>query len=469
MSRLIFVVCLLIGILLLPAFFATAQDGKLQVVASHGILADVASNVAGDHAQVSTLIPVGSDPHAYIPTPGDLISVAEADLVLLNGVGYEESLLDAIMSAGEEVHTLSVSTCVEIRPFGASMSHGAHGHDDDHADDDHDDEHADDHDDDHADDDHDDDHADDDHDDDHADDHDDEHADDDHDDEHADDDHDDEHADDHDDDHADDHDDDHADDHDDDHADDDHDDDHADDHADHDHADDEDHEGLCDHHAEEVAQLIGADHEQAHFVTLGREQDIDCHEAHHESEGHHHDAGACDPHLWMDPHNVIFWALIIRDSLSELDPDHAASYAANAHSYAMELVALHADFIMPALEDLPEEMRVLIASHESLGYLATTYEFELVSSLLAGMGTAVEPSARDIAGLIDQIREEGVTAIFGDTQVSESVMQTIANDAGVQLFGLYADTLSEADGPAATYLDYMRYNMTTIVDALKGA
>ena len=156
---------LVVSGLLLTGGASFANGGQLHVVATHGILADVARNVAGDHADVSTLIPIGADPHAFIPTPSDLTAVAQAELVIINGGGYEEALLDAVESAGEGGNIVNASACVAIRPFGAAMGHG--DHEDDHADDDHGDEHAEgDHDDEHAED---DDHADD-------DDHDDEHA-----------------------------------------------------------------------------------------------------------------------------------------------------------------------------------------------------------------------------------------------------------------------------------------------------
>ncbi|MDE2637960.1 MAG: zinc ABC transporter substrate-binding protein [Chloroflexota bacterium] len=452
--------------MLLPGGASLANGGQLHVVATHGILADVARNVAGDHAEVISLVPVGADQHGFVPTPSDLTTVAEADLVLINGAGWEESLLAAVESAGEGGNIVNASACVGIIPFGADMGHDDHG--DEHADDHdahaHDEDHAED-DDEHAGHDHDDDdHAEDD--DEHADDHDDDHADHDHDDEHADDD---DHADhDHDDEHADhDHDDEHADDHDDDHADHDHDDEHA--HDDH----DEEMSGDidCDAHDAEMSAIVGeeeGDHE--HVEPLGRAQDIDClggHD-HHDDHGHGHGEGSCDPHLWMDPHNVIYWTLMIRDSLSALDHDNEEAYAANAAAYAQELASLEADVITPALAELPEEKRVLVTSHGSLGYFATTFGFEIVSMIVHSVSTAVEPSARDVAAVVDVVRDEGVPAIFSDIHLSDVLMNTIASETGVAVVGLHSDSLGAADGPAGTYINYMRYNVNAIVEALKG-
>ena len=302
-------------------------------------------------------------------------------------------------------------------------------------------------------------------DDDHAHEDDDDHADED-DDDHADED-DDDHADEDDDDHADMDDDDHAHEDDDDHADMD-DDDHAHEHDDDDHAHDMNGASDCDAHDAEVASLIGEEAaERGHVETLGRVSEIDCDGGHGHDDEHGHGHGACDPHLWMDPHNVILWVLQIRDALSAQDPGNADIYAANAAAYNQELLALESDFILPALMDLPVDERVMVTSHEAFGYLATTYRFELIFTL-AGISTMVEPSARDVAALIDTVRDEGVPAIFGDPFAPQPIMSAIVAETGAELAKLYSDTLSDAGGPAATYLDYMRYNVTTIVDALSG-
>ncbi|MCY4538060.1 MAG: zinc ABC transporter substrate-binding protein [Chloroflexi bacterium] len=394
-----------------------AQGATLEVVASHSILADVLGNIAGDHVELTTLIPIGADPHGFNPSPSDLTSVAEADLVFVNGAGFEETLLEVIKGAAEDVPIVEVSACVEIIAIGAT----GHMHEDDK----------------------------------HADEHDDEDA---HDD--------DEHADEHDDEDTHD-DDDHADEHDDEDAHDD--DDHADEHDDEDAHDDDDHADMdshCDAHDAEFVEIMGDEDAHQHGPVLGRLEDIDCGAGHgHGDGGHAHGAGDCDPHVWMDPHNVTYWSLMIRDVLSELDPGHASDYAAAAAEYIGELVALESDFILPLLEELPVEQRILITSHDSLGYLAATFDFQIISTVIPGGSTLVEPSARDVAALIDLINETGVAAIFGETTVSTSEVETIAAETGAELAIIYSGTLSDG-GPASTYLEYMRYNLGTIVEAL---
>ncbi len=468
-------VCGLLALLL--SVHVGAQSTQAVVIASHSILADVARNVAGDHLDIRSLIPRGSDPHTFIPTPSDLAAVAEADLVLINGLGYEESLLEAIENAGESVNISMASACIDIRPLGVHEDEDEHAHEDEdeHAHED-DDEHAHEDDDEHA-------HEDDDKhahedDDEHAHEDDDEHAHED-DDEHAHDD-DDEHAHEDDDEHAHEDEDEHAHDDEDEHAHDDEDEHAHEDDDEHAHDDDDEHAHDDDDEHAHDDELTGCDAQDAEFHAigghghgefLGRAEDIEC-EAHDhhgdESGGDHHEDGACDPHIWFDPQNVIRWALSMRDSFSAIDPDHAADYHERTLAYAEQLISLERDFIWPALENLPVEKRVLVTAHDALGYLAGTFDFEVVSTVIPGVSTAVEPSARDVAGLIDLIRQQQLPAIFGESTTSDKILQAIARETDVEIMPLYTDSLGEVAGPAGTYLDFMRYNFSAIIEALSG-
>ena len=171
----------------------------------------------------------------------------------------------------------------------------------------------------------------------------------------------------------------------------------------------------------------------------------------------------------MNPRNVMHWTLMIRDSLAEADPANAEAYRANAAAYLNQLHDLSHDFIEPALEALPQQKRVLITSHDSLGYLATRYDFDIIGTVGGSVSTLSEPSARRVAELIDLIQTDGIPAIFGETTANEDVMEMIAGETGAELVTLYSGTLSDGDGPAATYLDYMRYNLGSIIGALQDA
>lgn len=245
---------------------------------------------------------------------------------------------------------------------------------------------------------------------------------------------------------------------------------------------------LCEQHYAEMDELHGRDHEaeehdheadehegehhHSEMETLGALYAIDCGEGHshehEEGEGHHHDEGSCDPHVWMNPHNVMYWTMLIRDTLIELDPDNAETYTANAANYLSELDALAHDFIHPMVETVPEENRILITNHDSMGYFAASYGFEVVGTIIPSGSTLAEPSATDVADVIDIISLEGVPAIFAETTVNTELAELIAQESGAQVFVLYSGSLGDADSPASTYLDYMRYNVTTIVEALGG-
>lgn len=353
---------------------AQAQE-RLQVVASFSILADVTRQVAGDVAEVTALMPVSTDPHSFEPTPRDLATLAEADVVLVNGLGFEESLMETIENAGEEVNVVAVSPCVTVLPFG--LAHEDEAHEDEHA---HDEEAA-----------------------------------------------------------------------------------------------TEDTSPLAEqcqaHDAELVTAGVTAEPhahagEDEHHAEepLGVAYTLTCTHSEEEAEDEHAH-GSCDPHVWTDPVNVMYWTLAIRDTLSALDPANAVTYTANAAAYVQALIALDSE-VAALVETISAEQRVLVTNHETIGYFAHRYGFEVVGVVMAGGSSIAEPSAGEMAALIDLIREEGVNAIFAENTINTSMAEQIADEAEAQVYTLYTDSLSEADGNAPTYVDYLRYNVTTMVEAL---
>ena len=188
----------------------------------------------------------------------------------------------------------------------------------------------------------------------------------------------------------------------------------------------------------------------------------------HEEEGDH-DHGEFDPHVWQDVQNAILQVGTIRDGLSGADPAQAARFAGNAEAYLIELQALDA-WVRDAVESLPVDQRILFTSHDAFGYFAQAYGFTILGTALGAISTeAADPSAGEIARLIDAIKASGVPAIFLETNENDDLMEQIASDAGVTLAPpLHGDALTEADGVAATYIDLMRSNATTIVTSLGG-
>jgi ABC-type Zn uptake system ZnuABC Zn-binding protein ZnuA len=204
-----------------------------------------------------------------------------------------------------------------------------------------------------------------------------------------------------------------------------------------------------------------------HIVELSENLPARGLNAAHPDDGHEgHAAGDRDPHVWFNPLHVAAWTDTIRDSLSTYDPARAADYTARAAAYKDKLLALDA-WILEQTARLPPERRRLVADHAVLGYFADRYGFTLPGVLVPSFSTAAEPSARDLAALEDAIRAQGIRAIFITRTVSPALAERVANDTGVKLEFFYDGTLSPAGGPASTYLDFMRHNVTVFINALK--
>lgn len=186
--------------------------------------------------------------------------------------------------------------------------------------------------------------------------------------------------------------------------------------------------------------------------------------------GHDDDHGDHDPHIWGDVANAIASVGTIREALTHADSDEAGVFRKNADAYIAELETLDA-WIRAQVATLPADRRKLVTSHDTFGYYARAYGFEIIGTALGSFSTEMgDPSARDIARLIDEIKASGVPAIFSENIVNPALMQSIANEAGVTLAPpLYSDALGQPGSDGDTYIHMMEYNTRTIVDALGGA
>lgn len=173
-----------------------------------------------------------------------------------------------------------------------------------------------------------------------------------------------------------------------------------------------------------------------------------------------------DPHVWMSPGNVVIWANNIAAALSQADPDHAAAYHANAEAYIARLVELDG-WIRQQVALVPVENRQLVTDHAALGYFVQEYGFQQVGLVVNSFSASAAPSAQELAALEDAIRAQGVKAIFVGTTVNPALSQQIAKDTGVKLVFFFTGSLSQPGGGAESYLEFMRYNVRAIVEALK--
>lgn len=209
------------------------------------------------------------------------------------------------------------------------------------------------------------------------------------------------------------------------------------------------------------AQLISLS-DEIELIQSSPEPDL--HEHTEDPDDHDHTGG--DPHVWTDPTLVKVWVDKIAQVLSERDPANAALYQANARDYAKELDELDR-WIQEQVSQIPPEKRLLVTDHQSFAYFARRYGFEQVGAVIPGYSTLAEPSAQELANLEDAIRRLGVSAIFVDTAVNPTLAERVGRDTGTRLVRLYSGSLSQPDGEAGSYLDYMRYNVNAIVSALK--
>lgn len=181
--------------------------------------------------------------------------------------------------------------------------------------------------------------------------------------------------------------------------------------------------------------------------------------------GHHHDEG--DPHFWLDPINVISYVNNIRDGLIAIDPAGADIYRANAASYITQLEELDRA-IQAQVEQIPAEERRLVTNHESFGYYADRYGFRIVGTIVPSVSSGAAPSAQQLARLTDRIRSSGVQVIFLEIGSNPQLAEQLARDTDIRVVtDLYTHSLSQPDGPAPTYLAMMRYNTERIVAGLR--
>jgi ABC-type Zn uptake system ZnuABC Zn-binding protein ZnuA len=173
-----------------------------------------------------------------------------------------------------------------------------------------------------------------------------------------------------------------------------------------------------------------------------------------------------DPHLWLDPNNVIVYVDNIREGLTDFNPDGADVYQANARAYITQLQELDA-WINGQVAQIPPQRRVLVTNHDLAEYFAERYGFKVVGTVIDSFSSDASPSAQQTADLIDRIKLFEVPAIFLDAPDDPTFAQQIAAETGVRVItDLHLESLTEG-APAGTYIDMMRYNVTKIVEALK--
>lgn len=174
--------------------------------------------------------------------------------------------------------------------------------------------------------------------------------------------------------------------------------------------------------------------------------------------------GKPNPHAWMSPDNALIYVENIRKGLTQIDPDHAALYAANAKAYS-DKIKNEIQPIRDAIAALPQDKRWLVTSEGAFSYLAR--DFGLKELFLWPVNADSQGTPQQVRSVIDAMREHNIQVIFSESTVSPDPAKQVAKETGAAYGGvLYVDSLSEADGPVPTYLDLLRVTSDTIVKGL---
>ena len=188
-------------------------------------------------------------------------------------------------------------------------------------------------------------------------------------------------------------------------------------------------------------------------------------EAHSTLAGFDH--GEFDPHAWQSVENEQIYVRNIADALCGVDQSKCSEFRANAEGYTKELASLHAT-IKIAVGALPEDRRTVITSHDAFGYFSHAYGITFLAP--EGVSTESEASAKDVARLIEQIREDKASALFVENISDPRLIEQISRETGRKIRGaLYSDALSAKDGPAPSYVEMMQYNTRLLTAAMTGS
>jgi zinc/manganese transport system substrate-binding protein len=175
------------------------------------------------------------------------------------------------------------------------------------------------------------------------------------------------------------------------------------------------------------------------------------------------EASRYDPHWWHDPRNVEAAIPLVREALARANPSAASFYARHARRYLARVRRLDAG-IAACMRRVPPAQRKLVTDHDAFGYFARRYGIAVIGAVIPSQTTQAQPSAGDVAELVETIRREHVRAVFPETSVSAKLARAIARETGAAAgYALYGDTLGPAGSDGATYLAMERHNADAMV------
>lgn len=181
--------------------------------------------------------------------------------------------------------------------------------------------------------------------------------------------------------------------------------------------------------------------------------------------------GLFDPHVWMDPSGWAKAVEVIRDKLTEYDPEGADTYASNAEKTINKIMALDA-YAEKVLTSVPKEQRVLVTAHDAFNYFGKRFGYEVVG--IQGLSTESEAGVQDIERLVEMLVERNIGAVFVETTVSDRNINALIEGAKARghkvVIGgeLFSDAMGQAGTYEGTYIGMIDHNATTVAKALGG-
>jgi manganese/iron transport system substrate-binding protein len=171
--------------------------------------------------------------------------------------------------------------------------------------------------------------------------------------------------------------------------------------------------------------------------------------------------GKPNPHAWMSPANAVIYVENIRKALVKMDPANEAIYTANAATYVAKIKAVD-EPVRKALDAIPVEKRWLVSSEGAFSYLCANYGLRQL--YLWPINADAQGTPQQVQKVIDGVRANQIPVVFSESTVSDKPVKQVAKETGARYGGvLYVDSLTDADGPAPTYLKLLEANADTIV------
>ena len=199
------------------------------------------------------------------------------------------------------------------------------------------------------------------------------------------------------------------------------------------------------------------------------EEGHDDHDEHEDHDEHGHDHGGVDPHFFTDPGRMVQVVNQLSDFLvlnfPEINGEDLVSHMAD---YSKKLEALDAE-VMQTLSSIPESSRVLVTNHAVFAYFAESYDFKILGTIIPSASTLSNASAKDLVDLAEEMKAEGVLAVFVDSSSSDALAEALAGELdAVQVVTLFSESLGPEDSAGSTYIDMVRTNSELIANALTG-